>query len=616
LSFGSSSDITRGTADGTDSGFLTLSGGGAYSTTRGGSVATYGNEHVSFPGYVTMSGGNVAGGGALNFFTQNLERMRISYGGSVGIGTTAPGNLLDVNGTAWLRGTGSNGLLVNSSGNVVIGTPSSAASTSGLTVYRGEVLRRSLNDALVNPLAFQKDRAGAILQNSDEMGVITFEGYDGSAYQQSAYIFGKVDGTPGVGDMPGRLGFYTRPSGGSVPLERLRITAAGNVGIGTTSPGYTLDVKSTGTNIARFTGTNSTGCTLSDGGVIACSSDRNLKKNILETELGLDAVMNLRPVEFNWNSQTEGEKKYLGFIAQDVEQVAPTLVTTDSNGYKQLNSIGLIPLVAKAIQEQQGQITMINDQLSMTNGELTTKVTAWDGLFISIQSIIQSIQDTIVTLQTQLGLVRADVDTTKDQVASLSASLQSMNVDYTSWKEAIASGSGVLGASNSASLDGSATVSALLVKDSLTVESKTTTFDLTVLNKLTSGVIEIGAGIDGDEINSSTGIRFQTLAQGPIDFMNGKVVIGIDGSVEMMHLKLNTTDPNTTTIGTAIIQSGQTSMIIDSAIITGKSMVFITPTTFVDKPIFVNGKIPGVGFVVTISEPATEDVEFQWMIVN
>ena len=430
--------------------------------------------------------------------------------------------------------------------------------------------------------------------------------------------------------------FYTRTASGGGNTERLTIEGGAdtanvyfmysNVGIGTTSPGYTLDVKSTGTDIARFTGTNSTGCTLSDGGVIACSSDRTLKKNILETQLGLDAVMSLRPVEFNWNSQTEGEKKYLGFIAQEVEQVAPSLVTTDSNGYKQLNSIGLIPLVAKAIQEQQeilnqvqddttqqqGQLTMINDQLSMTNDELTTKVTAWDAILTPLQAIVQDIQNMFLSLQAQLGLVQTDVATTKDQVASLSASLNSMNVDYTSWKEALASGSGVLGASNSALLDREATISSLLV------QNKTTTFDLTVLNKLTSGVIEIGAGIAGDEINSAGGIRFQTLSQGPIDFMNGKVVIDVDGSIQAKHYKIDTLDATSSTGGKETMPAGRSLTTVNTTGITADSMVFITidgdyaPAS----RYWVTNQIEGESFTVRFDRPVTTPVEFSWFIIN
>jgi hypothetical protein len=56
-----------------------------------------------------------------------------------------------------------------------------------------------------------------------------------------------VTGTTGLairtsGDMPGRLSFWTTPDQGHVPVERMRITQAGNIGIGTISPGYKLEV--------------------------------------------------------------------------------------------------------------------------------------------------------------------------------------------------------------------------------------------------------------------------------------------------------------------------------------------------------------------------------------
>jgi hypothetical protein len=113
-----------------------------------------------------------------------------------------------------------------------------------------------------------------------------------------------------------------------------------------------LDVKATGTGvIARFNNDNTSGCTIADGGTISCSSDRNLKKNILGLSYGLEDVMKLNPVAFNWNFDGETKDKSLGFIAQDVEGLIPGLVATDENGIKSLNTIGLIPVLTKAIQE-------------------------------------------------------------------------------------------------------------------------------------------------------------------------------------------------------------------------------------------------------------------------
>jgi hypothetical protein len=410
---------------------------------------------------------------------------------------------------------------------------------------------------------------------------------------------------------------------------------AGNVGIGTTAPGYTLDVKSTGTNIAQFTGSNSTGCTLSGGGIIACSSDRNLKKNIESSELGLDAIMQLRPVTYNWNFQAEGEKKYLGFVAQEVEEVSPDLVTIDNNGYRQLNSIGIIPIVAKAIQEQQGIITTLQTQVhsaipdakiatvSAKLENLNTKVSGWDGLFISIQSIIQTIQETFIAIQNQLGFVRSDIQSTKEQVASLSASL----TDIANWKEAVSSGgaalgqstgSAVLGATESAMLGEVATASSLMVRNNLQVDGRTTLFDLTVLNKLTSGVIQIGAGIDGDEINASTGIRFQTLAQGPVDFMNGKVIIDVDGSISAKHFKLDTLDATSSTGGKSIMPAGEILTTVPTTSVNANSLIYVTiqgdyaPAT----RYWVTNQVEGDSFMVQFDRPTTRPVEFSWFIIN
>ena len=538
---------------------------------------------------------------------------KLYVNGNVGIGTTAPGASLNVVANAigtvpgLIQGYSSGqtadllqiaknpgatpSFVFTSAGNLGIGTTSPGA-------------RLAINSGSSN-LNTQISGSDIYFTRSSDAGVaggIVFDGTNELKFRSWA-----ADGRIVFNDASG---------------ETVRITA-GKVGIGTTAPTYSLDVKSTGTDIARFTGTNSTGCTLSDGGVIACSSDRNLKKNIVDTNLGLDAVMNLRPVEFNWNSQAEGDKKYLGFIAQDVEQIAPSLVATDSNGYKQLNSIGLIPLVAKAIQEQQEILNQVQDdtrkaqhdigdvkEQTLTLSELTTKVNAWDAIIIPLQTIVKEIQDMFISLQTQLGLVRADVDNTKEQVASLSASLHSMNVDYTSWKEAIASGSGVLGASDSALLDKVATISSLLV------QNETTTFDLTVLNKLTSGVIEIGAGVAGDEINSAGGIRFQTLAQGPIDFMNGKVVIDVDGSITAKHLKLDTTDFASSTAGKSTLKAGKSTMIVDTSSVGPNSLVFLTPITLTDIPMAVTQKSTGIGFTVTIPQTISKDLEFQWLVIN
>ena len=86
-------------------------------------------------------------------------------------------------------------------------------------------------------------------------------------------------------------------------------------------------------------------------GTLVCSSDSRLKYNINNISYGLDAISKLRAIDFNWINESANNPKNLGFIAQEVEQIIPELVSVDVDGYKQFNSIGLIPVLTKSIQE-------------------------------------------------------------------------------------------------------------------------------------------------------------------------------------------------------------------------------------------------------------------------
>lgn len=146
----------------------------------------------------------------------------------------------------------------------------------------------------------------------------------------------------------------------------LTVDQVGNVGIGLAAPSYALDVKAAGSGIiARFNSNNNAGCTLADGGTISCTSDVRLKTNVQDIGFGLNQVLSLRPVAYDWKSQPSQIYENLGFIAQEVEQVIPNLVSTDTaTGYKQLNTIGLVPILTRAIQQQETMIGTLTDHLN------------------------------------------------------------------------------------------------------------------------------------------------------------------------------------------------------------------------------------------------------------
>lgn len=130
---------------------------------------------------------------------------------------------------------------------------------------RGNIqLRRNAADAYNNGHIIQKGRGSgespALVAAQDQLGPISWSGYDGSDYEIAAMIDAYVDGTPGANDMPGRLVFYTRPAGGAL-TERMRIKSNGHVGIGHADPQYRLDVSATTDSVARFyQQTAATGC--------------------------------------------------------------------------------------------------------------------------------------------------------------------------------------------------------------------------------------------------------------------------------------------------------------------------------------------------------------------
>jgi hypothetical protein len=104
---------------------------------------------------------------------------------------------------------------------------------------------------------------------------------------------------------------------------------------------------------------------------ISCTSDARLKKNIKHLPYGLHEVMMLRPVTWQWKEKSNGQLN-LGMLAQEVAPVLPELVLhgADVSQPLGLNYMGLIPVLVKAEQEQEGQILEQQQQLRQKNGRI------------------------------------------------------------------------------------------------------------------------------------------------------------------------------------------------------------------------------------------------------
>jgi hypothetical protein len=87
------------------------------------------------------------------------------------------------------------------------------------------------------------------------------------------------------------------------------------------------------------------------------NSDRRLKKDIAPLEGALPKLMQLQGVTYNWIDPEKGTDPQIGFIAQDVENVVPEVVTTDtSTGIKGIDYARLAPVIVNAVKEQEAKI--------------------------------------------------------------------------------------------------------------------------------------------------------------------------------------------------------------------------------------------------------------------
>jgi hypothetical protein len=156
----------------------------------------------------------------------------------------------------------------------------------------------------------------------------------------------------------------------------------GNVGIGTTSPEYLLDVGGNlrATTISVLSSDNATGIgtggsltvlggasfskDLYVGGTVTSSSDIRLKKNIedFNTSTVLDKIDNIRSIKYNYKND-ESNTPYVGFIAQDFIEDFPELLRCPRGGYYSLDYQKVSVILMECIKELKTELRRLSYEL-------------------------------------------------------------------------------------------------------------------------------------------------------------------------------------------------------------------------------------------------------------
>jgi hypothetical protein len=296
-------------------------------------------------GSVAMIQGGTTGAnntGYISFSTDNAgtssEKMIITGAGNVGIGTTSPVNKLDVRG------------IVN-------------CTNSGAEATLQEVIRFARSD--------YPDFYHAIFAST------------GSGATRSNH----------------KLEFRLNNSTSNGLFTSMTLVGNGNVGIGTTTPSYKLDVyqgdvattghstgdlrlsgnltgygsyptlKTTGPVIYFEADNTYTGYIGYNTGFIDVS-DGTLKTFVEPIQNATDILMNLEGVRYSWIDGRDDFATHAGFVAQQVLEHYPEAVTLAETGIYGISSPPLIALAVATIQEQQQQI----EELKTTIQSLITRI--------------------------------------------------------------------------------------------------------------------------------------------------------------------------------------------------------------------------------------------------
>lgn len=102
----------------------------------------------------------------------------------------------------------------------------------------------------------------------------------------------------------------------------------------------------------------------SNGTLTNSSSDETLKTNVTGLSYGLDTIMGLRAVSYNWIDQVKyGTQREIGFVAQEVIQYVPEIVGQNTSGTLSVDYPKLTAVLTNAVQELKNKIDLLQIEI-------------------------------------------------------------------------------------------------------------------------------------------------------------------------------------------------------------------------------------------------------------
>jgi hypothetical protein len=411
--------ITGGSINNTPIGASTANTG-AFTTLGATGVATFSAGTVSAPAITTTGDTNTGiffpAADTIAFTEGGVESMRITSAGRLGIGTTAPSELLDSRGAAVFSGD-------NATGTNAFGTASGIllSTASDNSVARVTAVSNGNNNVGLSLRSLSSGSAveGIRIDSSGNVGIgtsspatkldVTGQGRFAAA-DANAQIKLERTGTAAGSGWIGANSTANFMVLGPAFDERMRIDSSGNVLVGATSltnnekvsvvtgnttgmvikstggatyaPIYAWNATTTGDGYfaAFFTETTASfrgSITYNRGaGLVAYNVNSDYRAKTIDSPIE-NALNDIILIKTHKATMNGAKISMPMFVAHELAEVAPYCVTgekdaVDEEGkakYQQVDSSPLIPLLVKAIQEQQALIENLTTRLNALEGK-------------------------------------------------------------------------------------------------------------------------------------------------------------------------------------------------------------------------------------------------------